>query len=250
MKQQWQLYAARFDALARRERAIVTGAVLLGLGMLGYTFLVEPQLARYATQTKSLAKATTELQIAEAQLLGIQAQLKDPDAPNRNALQQSRKELEALDTKVRLVENSLVPPEKMQVFLESLLSKNRTLELLSLNTLPPTPLIERIEEKKPDAKTDGKTDGKTEAKADGKADGKADAAPQSPAFATPNIYKHGIEIKIAGSYNDLLMYLAEIERMPQRIIWNRNKLSTELYPRNEMTLTLYTLSLDKQWLVV
>jgi len=238
MKQQWLMYAARFDALARRERGVVAGAVLFGLIMIGYTFLVEPQLARYDTHTKSLAKATTDLQISEAQLIGIQAQLKDPDAANRNALQQSRKELEALDSKLRLVENSLVPPEKMQFFLESLLSKNRTLELLSFNTLPPTPLIERIEEKKTEAKTDGKTDGKT------------DAAPVPPAFAAPNIYKHGIEIKIAGSYNDLLMYLAEIERMPQRIIWNRNKLSTELYPRNEMTLTLYTLSLDKQWLVV
>lgn len=234
MKQQWLMYAARFDALARRERGMVAGAVLFGLAMLGYTLLVEPQLARYDTHTKTLAKATTELQVSEAQLIGIQAQLKDPDAVNRNALQQNRKEMEALDSKLRLVENSLVPPEKMQIFLESLLSKNRTLELLSFNTLPPTPLIERIEEKKTEARTDGKTD----------------AAPVPPAFAAPNIYKHGIEIKIAGSYNDLLMYLAEIERMPQRIIWNRNKLSTELYPRNEMTLTLYTLSLDKQWLVV
>ena len=230
MKQQWLVYAARFDALVRRERGMVAAAVLIGLGMLGYTFVVEPQLNRFDTHAKALAKATTDLQIAEAQLIGIQAQLKDPDAVNRNALQQSRKELEALDSKLRVVENSLVPPEKMQFFLESLLSKNRTLELLSFNTLPPTPLIERIDEKK--------------------ADGKTDAAPVPPAFAAPNIYKHGIEIKIAGSYNDLLMYLAEIERMPQRIIWNRNKLSTELYPRNEMTLTLYTLSLDKQWLVV
>lgn len=230
MKQQWLMYAARFDALARRERSMVAGAVLFGLAMLGYTFLVEPQLARYDTQTKNLAKMTTDLQISEAQLIGIQVQLKDPDAANRNALKQTRQELEALDSKLRLVENSLVPPEKMQIFLESLLSKNRTLELLSFNTLPPTPLIERIEEKK--------------------IDGKADAAPVPASFAPPNIYKHGIEIKIAGSYNDLLMYLAEIERMPQRIIWNRNKLSTELYPRNEMTLTLYTLSLDKQWLVV
>jgi MSHA biogenesis protein MshJ len=234
MKQQWQMYAARFDALARRERGVVAGAVLAGLAMLGYTFLIEPQLVRYDTQTKNLAKATTDLQISEAQLIGIQAQLKDPDAVNRKALQQSRKDLDALDSKLRMVENSLVPPEKMQVFLESLLSKNRTLELLSFNTLPPTPLIERVEEKKPDARPDAK----------------ADAAPVPAAFAAPNIYKHGIEIKIAGSYNDLLMYLAEIERMPQRIIWNRNKLSTELYPRNEMTLTLYTLSLDKQWLVV
>lgn len=230
MKQQWQMYAARFDALARRERGMVAGAILIGLGMLGYTFVVEPQLKRYDTHAKALAKATTDLQVAEAQLIGIQAQLKDPDAVNRNALQQSRKELDALDSKLRVVENSLVPPEKMQVFLESLLAKNRTLELVSFNTLPPTPLIERIEEKK--------------------ADGKTDAVPVPAAFAAPNIYKHGIEIKIAGSYNDLLMYLAEIERMPQRIIWNRNKLSTELYPRNEMTLTLYTLSLDKQWLVV
>jgi len=239
MKQQWLIYAARFDALARRERSVVTGAVLFGLVMLGYTFLIEPQLVRYDTRQKSLAKATTDLQIAEAQLVGIQVQLKDPDAANRNALQQSRKELDALDSKLRLVENSLVPPEKMQFFLESLLSKNRTLELLSFNTLPPTPLIEHTEERKPEVKPDAKTDGKPDAKPDAK-----------PAFATPNIYKHGIEIKIAGSYNDLLMYLAEIERMPQRIIWNRNKLSTELYPRNEMTLTLYTLSLDKQWLVV
>ena len=241
MKQQWLMYAARFNALARRERGVVTGAVLFGLVMLGYTFLIEPQFVRYDTHKKNLAKATTDLQISEAQLVGIQVQLKDPDAVNRNALQQSRKELESLDSKLRLVENSLVPPEKMQFFLESLLSKNRTLELLSFNTLPPTPLIERVEERKVEARTDAKTDAKPESKP---------AAGSPPAFATPNIYKHGIEIKIAGSYNDLLMYLAEIERMPQRIIWNRNKLSTELYPRNEMTLTLYTLSLDKQWLVV
>lgn len=234
MRQQWQMYAARFDALARRERGIVAGAVLFGLGILGYTFLVEPQLVRHEIHTKNLAKATTDLQVSEAQLIGIQAQLKDPDAANRNALQQSRKELEALDSKLRIVESSLVPPEKMQGFLQALLSKNRTLELLAFNTLPPTPLIERTEEKK--------TEGKTE--------GKADTTPAPPALAAPKIYKHGIEIKIAGSYNDLLMYLADIERMPQHIIWNRNKLSTELYPRNEMTLTLYTLSLDKQWLVV
>ncbi|TRZ57503.1 MAG: hypothetical protein D4S02_13650 [Rhodocyclaceae bacterium] len=246
MKQQWQMYAARFDALARRERGVVAGAVLLGLAILGYTFLIEPQLVRYDIQTKNLAKATTDLQVSQAQLIGVQAQLKDPDAVNRNALQQSRKELDALDSKLRMVENSLVPPEKMQVFLESLLSKNRTLELLSFNTLPPTPLIERVEERKPDPKADAKAD----AKPDAKPDAKTAVAPVPAAFAAPNIYKHGIEIRIAGSYNDLLMYLAEIERMPQRIIWNRNKLSTELYPRNEMTLTLYTLSLDKQWLVV
>ncbi|MCX7175573.1 MAG: hypothetical protein NT159_16930 [Proteobacteria bacterium] len=241
------MYAARFDALARRERGLVVAALLAGLGILGNTFLIEPNLARYEIQTRNLTKATTDLKTAEVQLTVIQAQLKDPDAANRIALQQSRKDLVALDEKLRTVESSLVPPDKMQGFLESLLTKNRNLELLAFNTLPPTPLIERKE------KTEGKADGAAAPTASTATPAVAAVAPVAPA-ATPaaasNIYKHGIEIKIAGSYNDLLMYLAEIERMPQRIIWNRIKLSTELYPRNEMTLTVYTLSLDKQWLVV
>ncbi|MFA7270734.1 MAG: hypothetical protein WC073_15470 [Sterolibacterium sp.] len=230
MKQKWLELAARFDALARRERGMVAAAILFGGGMLGYSSMVEPQLIRQNTQAKRITQATTDLSTIESQLVAIQAKLKDPDASNRATLLQERQELAVLNAKLRSIETSMVPPDKMQTFLESLLSKNRNLELLALRTLTPTSLIERHEEKK--------------------ADGKTDAVPAPGAGAAPNIYKHGVEIRIAGSYNDLLMYLAEIERMPQRIIWNRVKLSAEQYPRNELTLTVYTLSLDKQWLVV
>jgi len=219
MKQKWQALAARFNALARRERLMVTLGVLLGGSFLGYILLIEPQLVRQTALTKRIAQMTGELSTTEAQLAAVRAKLKDPDAINRAALQQGRTELAALDTKLRGLENSLVPPEKMQAFLESLLSKNRNLELLALRTLPPTTLIERPETK-------------------------------PVAAAAANIYKHGVEIRIAGGYNDLLAYLAEIERMPQHIMWNRLTLSTEQYPRSVMTLTVYTLSLDKLWLVV
>lgn len=240
MKQKWRALAARFDALARRERAMVAAVLLLGGGFLGYMLLVEPQLMRRASQAKRLAQAKGALAAIEAQLAATQAQLKDPDAANRAALQQQRKDMAEIDAKLRGFESSMVTPEKMQVFLESLLSKNRSLELLSLRTLPPTTLIERAEpkvdagaapagEKKPDAKTDGKA---------------------APTPAAPNIYKHGIEIRIAGSYNDLLKYLTDIERMPQRIIWNRVTLTAEKYPRSVLMLTVYPLSLDKQWLVI
>lgn len=222
MNPRLRTYAARFDALARRERGAVAAAVLFGVAMLGYTLLIEPELAHYDKQTKILVKAAADLQLSQAQLIAMQAQLKDPDAANRNALRQVRAQLQIVDSKLRQVQNTLVPPDKMQAFLESLLSKNRTLELLALTTLPATPLI-------------GHTEG---------------SGPGTPASAAPIVYKHGIEIKIAGSYNDLLIYLAELERMPERIIWNRNRLSAETYPRNEMTLTLYTLSLERKWLVV
>jgi len=237
MKPQWQALVKRFDALARRERAMVAAAVLLAVPFLGYSLLIEPQLLRQTGFVQSIAQARTDRVGIEAQLAGMHAQLTDPDAGNRAALQQTRARLSALDAKLRGMSGSLVPPDKMQALLESLLSKNRNLELLSLRTLPPTPLVEPA--KAGDTKV-----------ADNKAGKKPGEAASAAATAGPNIYKHGVEIRIAGNYNDLLAYLAALERLPQRILWNRVTLAVDKYPRNVLTLTVYTLSLDKQWLVV
>ncbi|MBI5921442.1 MAG: type II secretion system protein M [Betaproteobacteria bacterium] len=250
MKQKWLELAARFDSRVRRERALIAAAIIVGGGMLGYSFLIKPQIIRQANQVKRISQATTDLAAIEAQLTTMQTMLKDPDAANRSALEQSRKDLAVLESKIRAIESSMVPPDKMQIFLESLLSKNRNLELLALKTIDPTPLVERSQEKKADTKADTAPAAAPGAPTKG-APSAAPSGSAGAAFsATPNIYKHGVELKIAGSYNDLLMYLAEIERMPQRIIWNRIKFASEQYPRNEMTLTVFTLSLDKQWLVV
>lgn len=244
--QQWLALAARFNVMARRERAMVAVALLLGGSFLGYTLLVEPQLTRQASQTKRLAQAKAELTGIEAQLAATQGLLKDPDAANRRALEQQRKDMAALDVKLREFEGSLVTPEKMQVFLTALLTKNHSLELLSLRSLPPTTLIER-----PASKGDTAAAPAGEKKPEAKADGKsAGATAPLPSPAAPNIYKHGVEISIAGSYNDLLKYLTDLERMPERIIWNRVTLTVEKYPRSVLMLTVYPLSLDKQWLVI
>ena len=224
MKQQLLELKGKFEAMARRERAMVAAAVMFLLGMPGYTYVVEPEYKKGFSVAKRIELLIKETAAIEAQILVTQTQMKDPDAANRTALAQARKDLAVLEMKFRRIESTLVSPEKMQFVLESLLSKNRSLELQELRTLPPTNLIERA------------------------------AAPVAP--ATPgqkgetNIYKHGIEIRIAGSYNDLLNYLAEIEQMPQRVLWNRLNLVAEQYPRNVLSLTVYTLSLDKQWLVV
>lgn len=238
MKQQWLALAARFDALARRERAMVAAAVLLVVSFLGYSLLIEPQFLRQAILAKRIAQGRTDRAGVEAQLAAMRAQLTDPDAGNRAALQQTRASMAVLNAKLRGVSGSLVPPEQMQAFLESLLSKHHNLELLALRTLPPTPLIEpaNAENKQNHAKAGKKPNEVEPAAATG--------------TAVPDIYKHGVEIRVAGSYNDLLTYLSELERLPQRILWNRVTLAVDKYPRSVLTLTVYTLSLDKQWLVV
>jgi MSHA biogenesis protein MshJ len=76
------------------------------------------------------------------------------------------------------------------------------------------------------------------------------AAPREAAESEAGIYKHGLEITLEGSYPDLLAYAAQLEGLPARVLWNRTRIDATAYPRVTMTLTLYTLSLERTWLTI
>jgi MSHA biogenesis protein MshJ len=155
-------------------------------------------------------------------------------------LAQAKQELATVSERLARFEQGMVPPARMQAFLEGLLARNRDIELLGLKTLPVMLIGAPAAAEKPSATAGAGNDA-----------GKDKPAPGGAASATgEGIYQHGIEIKLAGSYNDLLNYLAELERMPQRLMWNGVSLTVEKHPRNIMVLRVYTLSLDRNWLVV
>jgi MSHA biogenesis protein MshJ len=64
------------------------------------------------------------------------------------------------------------------------------------------------------------------------------------------IYKHGVKITVRGNYADLLQYLTALEKLPSQMFWGVAKLDVVQHPTAELSLTLYTLSLDKTWLQV
>ena len=226
MKAWWQRYLAWFAARQPRERIIVAAAAVGGILFIGYSYAIEPALlaSRRAERTAVEARAATAQAIAAAAALAKQNV--DPDAPLRAELERTRTQLAEQSRRFEAVDRSLVPPDKVPALLESLLARSRTLQLVSLRTLPTTPVIER-------------------------------KAPKGPVPATvttvpaaPNLFKHGVEIRIAGSYADLLAYLAELENAPQRLIWGRMDLAVTEYPRSVLTLTVHTLSLETSWLVL
>lgn len=235
---QWQQWDAKFAALTRRERAIVAGVVLFGGGLLVFNFAIDPLLVKARNVTRAEATARTELVRQQSMAAMLKAKNADPDATNRTRLAQARQELTAVSARLASFEAGMVPPERMQAFLEALLARNRSIELLGLKTLPVTQV--------------GATVGadKSEGVALAIAQAAMDFAMNRPFQTGDGIYQHGIEIRLAGSYNDLLNYLSELERMPQRVMWNSVSLTVEKYPRNIMVLRVYTLSLDKSWLTV
>jgi MSHA biogenesis protein MshJ len=238
---QWSQWSGKFAALTRRERVIVAAALVYGGGFLIFNFGIDPSLQKARSAAKAESLARTEISQQQAVITMLAAQNVDLDAGNRQRLAQVRQELALVGERLARFEAGMVPPAKMQAFLEGLLARHRAIEVLGLKTLPVTAVGAPAPVEKAPAGAVAK------ATKDPK-DQTAQAATGSA--AADAIYQHGIEIKLAGSYNDLLNYLAELERMPQRVIWNSVSLTVEKHPRNVLVLRVYTLSLDRNWLVV
>src|SRR5258708_19784704 len=66
----------------------------------------------------------------------------------------------------------------------------------------------------------------------------ATAAPAPGGLA---MYRHGIEIAVSGSYLNMLGYVAQLERLPAKIMWAAMDLQPSPYPIVTHKLPLYTL---------
>ena len=214
--------ADKFDALAQRERYLVAVGLLGVLLLIGWTTIVDPALARARIAERAIASQRSQLAALAAQTQALQSPDKNPEALAGAELAELKKQLSALNARFAALEGELVPPERMAGLLEELLGRKRGLHLLGLRTLPAASVLE------PKA-------GGVEAGAAGQAAG---------------LYKHGVEIRLEGGYAELTEYLAQLEKSPQKLLWSSVTLSAETYPKLVLTLTVYTLSLDRTWLIV
>ncbi|MFM2402831.1 MAG: hypothetical protein RL223_711 [Pseudomonadota bacterium] len=78
----------------------------------------------------------------------------------------------------------------------------------------------------------------------------AGAAPDRAAAAAPALYRHGVELVVEGPFGDLLGWLRALEQMPQRVLWGELSLDASRYPTNVLTLRVYTLSRDRNWMEI
>lgn len=236
----WAQWSAKFAALTRRERLILAGALVFGGGFLIFNFGIDPFLVKGRSASRTEVAARAQIAQQQVQMAMLKAQNIDPDAANRRRLAQAKQELTAVSARLASFEAGMVPPARMQAFLEGLLAGNRAIELLGLKTLPATQVGAALLTEKADASVGAAAQPAKDKPAQG------GAAP----VAAEGIYQHGIELRLAGGYNDLLNYLAEVERMPQRVMWNSIVFTVDKYPRNVVTLRVYTLSFDRNWLIV
>lgn len=223
--------AARMDALSLRERGMVFGATIAVLAFAGHTLVLAPQDAKQAALRTQIEQQQAAIAAIDGEITArVEGSRIDPDAQSRTRLNTMQQEMGQLGSELLALEHGLVPPERMGPLVEGILRANGRLKLVSMRTLPAEPLA---------------APGATTALA-------APVAPATPAAAAggdvPLLYRHGVEVTVRGNYLDMVDYMSTLDAMPTRMFWGRARLDVETYPTARLTLTLHTLSLDRQWM--
>ena len=236
MKRYWELARTKIDDMSLRERAMIFAAAGFVVISLINSILLDPLLAKQqalSAQVVQQQEKMKELQAAIQSLL--QAKRDDEFSPLRMRSSQLKQQLQELDGYLQNRSSRLVEPDKMADLLKQVLSNNAGLQLVALKTLPASPLIDN-----PQAAKGAEQSALAVQANDG----------QKQPGAQKQIFKHGVQISVRGGYPELLRYISALERMPTQMFWGEASLSVEQYPYSVLTLTLYTLSLDKTWLTV
>jgi len=226
MKHYWERARATIDDMSLRERTMIFIAAAFVVISLMNVLLLDPLLARQKLLSSQVAQRQEKMKELQSQMQSIlEAKRNDEHSPLRERLAQLKQQLQEQDNYLQSRTDRLIEPDKMAELLRKELNNSGSLQLIELKTLPVSPLIEPPK-------------------------GTAANPPNSQAVAQRQIYKHGVQITVRGSYLDLLRYITALEKLHEQMFWGEASLSVEKYPDSLFTLTLYTLSLDKTWLAV
>ncbi len=137
--------------------------------------------------------------------------------------------METIESQLRNSAQKLISPDNMAVMLETVLLKVKGLELLEVRGLGAKPVIEP-----------------NEAVAD---DPQANQLVGS-AGMIDNAYKHGLRIEFQGDYLGTLEYIQELENLEWDFFWESLEFEVGEYPESRAAITVFTLSLDENWIGV
>ena len=240
MKQQWQQFALKFDALSVRERIMVFGAsAALLIFMVVYLF-VNPQLDKRKALADTIAQRQHAVAAIDAEMAQrMAAHAGDPNLQDRIRLERIRQQVQQMRHALQSTQNGLVAPERIVPMLQQLLKQQANLRLVSLATLPSGAMGQG-----------GHVASKAAASASAAAPAGQSPADAGSAQAPAVLYRHGVEIVLRGNYLDMVNYMDAVEAMPSHVFWGKLNMQVEQYPNATLSLTLYTLSLDEKWIAL
>lgn len=231
--EQLKKIAEKIDSLSLRERAMVFIGVIAVIFTLWDSFLMSPLELEQKNAIASLNKKNAERMGLITQVQGAMEKNQiDPDTENIAKLKSLRSKLINVQADLESSTDKLVSPKEMPKILETVLHKTGGLTLNNLRSLGVTPLVS----KEDDENTNNKN--------------LNEGAKKLTADNIDNAYKHGLRIEFSGEYLTTLDYLKSLEELEWGFFWDNFELNVKEYPETKVSVEIFTLSLNEEWIGV
>lgn len=220
----------KYQALNTRERWVVFFAGIVVIYGILNVLLLAPALEKRQHLQAEVAQSQSEITEIQQQVSVLaQTPVEDVDTQNKSRIVKLSAKVDAQKAQLSMLNQTLVSPERMPDLLKSLIRNDEDIHLVSMKTLPAENFLNQSKQESEQV---------------------ANASKQDMDMHLPVIYRHGLELTLSGKYMALMQYTEDLEKLSQQVLWDKAVLKTKEYPVNELTITVYTLSLDKTWLSI
>lgn len=255
--QQWQ---DSFDAFSLRERALVTIVVFVIIVMAWDAALMKNLYKQRDDATEKIKKSKQQISEIDRRTLEIVSRLGNKnDTQALQRIEELKNTLNSLNQKQKKLAVKFIRPRQMAHVLKGLLKQEAGLKLTRLESIGVQPLV-FPSIGKPGAQDDFEQVVKLfkEGKATHHLTLPETDAARNEQIVTdgattpkrPDIYKHAVEIEFIGDYLSTLNYLRNLEALPWHFYWDGMEYKVIKHPKATITISIYTLSLDKSWIGV
>ena len=211
----WKVYAEKFDALTIRERGMIVVAIVVVLGYMWWMLFADSQLAetrRLQQQNAGLEQEIQTLQMTTSQISNRLQQ--GVHQSKQQQLELMYNELDRVNEILQQKTLELIEPNDMFSLMQQMIFSDSRLKLSGLKRKSVTPVFTANEQQQ---------------------------------VENSNIYRHVMQIRFQGSYQDTFNYIANLEQLEWKLIWDRIELTLSEYPVIDVDIEISTLSESSYW---
>ncbi len=209
--------AQNFNALTLRERCLFVITILVSISVVWWYFYAEPIQVKTKNLIEENYGISRDVQTTRNTINDIRDKVADGlNKDKTQKLAQLELALEALEERLRLKTIELIDPDKMFQLMTRLVYRESRLKLLSLKRREVKPAFALSEEAQNEA----------------------------------TIYRHVLEVKFSGKFQDILKYMQTLENLDWKLIWDEIEIISDEYPLITVKVVISTLSTRKEWVGV
>jgi len=235
--QQWKKYKANFARLSTREQVLITLTGSIVIVFLFIALILDDVFAHLTAAKQQQHQLINENNNIQSVIVELENALRlDPNQQIKQQIKEYQQTLAEINNSLLELTSELVDPIQMRQALEQLLQLQRGVRLVSFEVESGEPIVLN----KPSLANDNNNELIQQEKL-------PVLAESSTKIDGLNLYRHTIKLKLTGSYFQLRDYLNQLEQLPWTFFWEKFDYKLTHYPKSELELEIYSLSLKQEF---